>query len=345
MGNEIIRYYCPKCGTESKGNDFCSACGHRLTNTFQSSIKKPVRYFIKSNTNRNKTRFRPIYLGVISTIIVFVGLIWQFFTVRPSDKILFVGNHKIILSAESQQFLHLYGSSTSDNKASVIIINEPHFNIEDQRNLLKGLFRLFFDNYDLRSEVVFLAEGVESGVDISVSKLSIVNQNPSPETVDIVLQSFLIPAYIAYDWCQESHISIKGTENYDLYKTSARLWTNNDQHEKWLTSVVLRNRKIADAAISAVSEGKVVFLFIGGKHLYPLHTQTFNTGLSELRKDQDYQNISYTVQESKNIGVVDYLKAKGIGYYFIQAFSEVYFFFFENQEAGISVGPHLHNEA
>ena len=64
-----------------------------------------------------------------------------------------------------------------------------------------------------------------------------------------------------------------------------------------------------------------MFLFIGGKHLYPLHTQTFNTGLSELRKDQDYQNISYTVQESKNIGVVDYLKAKGIGYYFIQAFS------------------------
>jgi hypothetical protein len=141
-----------------------------------------------------------------------------------------------------------------------------------------------------------------------------------------VLNTFLIPGYVAYEWKYQWGIPIMGTEDPVLYRSSARLWCEiqgkNDlgQSAMWSATVAGRNACMVRALVAQTSLHECPFLFLGGKHL---ESPAIPEGLSA----EDWYQARNTMPVAE-VGrlcsagprsVVGLLRERSIGFYFLAA--------------------------
>lgn len=230
-----------------------------------------------------------------------------------------IGTKKYRLSAEAQEHLTIWEQGDYETRLSVLIIEEPHFAAESQWNLYRGLEQLLRDHPQLSSQTIFLAEGVETGKSVSIESLKQAAKNPDPSLVRTVLRSFLIPAYVAYAWAyHQPPIPIVGTEDKQLYETSAALWPAENTL-LWQLSVVARNKSLAQTLIERTEQYENPILFTGGLHLAPIAPTTHEVAkeliTSKILTSEQLQRL----RASDNLGIADYLRQAKIGYTFIRA--------------------------
>jgi len=272
----------------------------------------------------NKKWLYLLIAGLIGTVLVWGLLKAVVSLTTPKDRIITVGTENYVLSKEAQKYLKVYEVSDYKKTTSVIIIEEPHFSLESQFSLYKGLEVFFRDNPALINKTIFLSEGLPSNQPISVQPLIDVNPSPDEELIKEVLSTFLITGYIAHVWKYQNKIPIVGIEDKNIYLLSSRLWVeiqyNKDDQKKitlWNFTVAARNKSIANTLIEKIRTYQNPILFVGGLHL-------------RKQSDNDFQRIKYNNLESllsseelvllnatENFGIYDYLKQEKIGYTFI----------------------------
>jgi len=261
-----------------------------------------------------------IVLGVFS-IVAWVALlvVWTS-TSAPTSRVLEIGTSRYRLSTQAQTYLSFVKQSTYPKTASVLIIEEPHYNLEGHINLLKGLEIFFRDNPDLAERTVFLAEGVPAGRRITVDALREVAADPPDDLVRDVLGTFLIPGYVAYEWKHRRGIPIVGVEDDELYRLSARLWTQLREHpdrqataQLWRATVAARNKRISETLVELTPLYENPLLFVGSLHLDQQDAEEF------LRtKDQAANALMpadrRAFDRADPSGIHDYLRRNKIGY-------------------------------
>ncbi len=249
---------------------------------------------------------------------------------------------EVVLSAKAQQ--HLYLSAVSEHRASrnVLIIGEPHGNVEEQVALLQGLEVLLADNPQLLEDnrLVFLAEAYPAGKRISIQPLVQANPNPGNQLLREVLASFLITGYIDYEWKHQHGIPILGTEDPELYKTSAqalllstkRTEKRCDAYSLHMVSVGARNERIAHTLLEQLKGHACPVLFVGRGHV---GYGTFREGSlipSPTRKrrelcDAAWQRFGQVVdaasldrlKQARSRSIREFLEERGVGFYFLEA--------------------------
>ena len=282
---------------------------------------REYKSFGKNNTSPLKKSFWPKAILIsLALIIVFVEvLVWI-----PRDEYIQIGNSEYIFSKEAQQYLTIVERSDYESTGSVIIIEEPHYDIEAQKNLYQGLNIFFKDNPELTYDTVFLAEGFPSGQRISVQPL--INAEPAPDAqmIEQVLDSYLITGYIAYEWKYQNGLPIMGIENEKLYEISARLWLsaqNKDElADAWAYTVTARNENISNLLIEIAGIYQNPMLFVGGRHIHQETEYDFEQARAKLLDSGllTEDEMKY-VEEYQNLGIYDYLKEAKLGYTYVQA--------------------------
>ncbi|MFQ5752302.1 MAG: hypothetical protein ACE5HI_09925 [bacterium] len=250
---------------------------------------------------------RWLQFALVACISAFV--FWGAFKVidytffAPKDKYIEIGNSRYLVSKEAQKYLEFLDESDYEKTKSVLIIQEPHYNLGQQFNLYKGLDVFFKDNPSLIAKTIFLSEGLPTNQSLSVQPLIEVEPRPNEKTIKEVLSSFLITGYIAYEWKYQNDIPILGIENKQLYDRCARLWIEvQDKPDdfstarNWENLVFARNQSMAQALFNSIGVYENPILFVGGLHL----------------RDRD----------NENLGLYDYFKEKKIGYTFLSALSD-----------------------
>ncbi len=319
--------FCQKCGKQVGDEDkFCWHCGSKLEEKElvrgQLSQTPPTSF---SSKQRKEVRKETVP-RVLLIILLFIGFIFLigFLESIPRDEIIEIGNSNYVLSKEAQQYLEISEVSDYEKSKSIIIIEEPHQDLEQQFNLYKGLEIFFSDNPTLINETIFLSEGFPSGKRISVQPLIAANASPNEELIKDVLGSYLITGYIAYEWKYQKGIPIIGTENEKLYELSARKWIDEQENQDnknisdiWTYTVIARNGNIANLLIETTEIYENPILFMGGLHLYQQNDDDFqrikNNSVSLAADELQYLEVW------DNSGIYDYLKKEKIGYTFIQA--------------------------
>lgn len=229
---------------------------------------------------------------------------------------------KYRLSAEAQKFLMVSGESGYPADTQALIINEPHYDSEGQWNLYKGLETFVNDNPGMAARLIFLAEGATASEPVSVAPLTDSVPSPSDQIIRAVLDSYLITGYIAYEWRHRNGIQIIGTEEEKLYKESATRWVSMDK--SWPLTVVARNQRMVGTLLEHWKGNKIPVLFVGGMHLNPIDDEEFETGKQNLGGISD-PSIAKSLKETKNIGVLDLLRQRRIGYITLEPASKLLF--------------------
>ncbi|GEM_PF-6771010 len=259
--------------------------------------------------------------AVILSALVVLGLSTGSAQDNPpasAGEVLQLGTSDLVLTATAQPLLTLVESSEYDCDRSIIVIEEPHFDAQEQWTLYQGLTALLADNPEVVADCVFLGEGLGRGTSLSVAELVDAAPDPLPETILIALRSFLIPAYVAVEWRQELDIAILGVEDRALYAASAELWEQQGNDDDWLLTVTARNRSMAETALQQVDEGKLVFLFLGGRHLTAIEEDVYSSAMANLSGLDDAE-LAGGLREAENLGVIDYLRERGVGYHYLTA--------------------------
>jgi TonB family protein len=174
---------------------------------------------------------------------------------------------------------------------------------------------LFRENPKLIPDTIFLAEGAEADQQVSVASLVAAAPEPSESLIRTVLESFLIPGYLAYEWKHQHGIPTVGTEEKQLYDISSTLWTAEDW-PLWPLSVVARNHSLAQTLIDKVGQYANPILFTGWMHLHPLAQETYETAKRSLSKHLPLERVEY-IRTSENLGIKNYLEREKIGYTFL----------------------------
>jgi len=312
--------FCPRCGKPCEQTPFCGTCGAPLAAQRWSSDASTRRATSGDAAipARRKRLWGP--LAVLAAGFAIACIAALFFSLRETAQTLQLGDRSLRLSHETQFYLRLVASSEDAHGLNIVIVEEPHYDLAAQWRVYQGLTSLLAEYPEIAAHAVFLAEGLEAGTALSVADVVAMAPDPLPETVRVVLRSFLLPAYVAYEWRHEAGVPILGTEDPALYTASAQLWAEKNYGESWLLTVTARNRGMAEAAQSAVAQGKVVFLFMGGRHLQGLHQHTYRAAQERLGNMQD-PHLAAALRSAKNWGVLDYLRDAGIGYYVLVATS------------------------
>jgi len=258
--------------------------------------------------------------------VVYTELILLFHL--PRQHFLEIGGLTYVLSESAQAYLSLTAVSDYQAHRNVLIIQEPHYELDRQYALLKGLEVFFTDNPRMlmESRTVFLAEGLPSDKQLSVDPLLKADRKPSDFLIHQILGTFLIPGYVAYEWKHQQDIPILGVEDPGLYRISAAVWSDIQSGKDsglelvWPYTVAARNTRIANTLLSALKKHENPVLFVGGKHLSPLSKR-------ELIKNSDWQRLQAVldsaelakIRQSNISSIVEILKPKGIGFYFLSA--------------------------
>ena len=224
------------------------------------------------------------------------------------------------LSSRSQEYLIVNGENTYPANQSVIIIQEPHYDTQAQVNLFLGLRQLFSEN-DIASNTTFLAEGVFANETVSVAPLVQVAPDPLDDTVHLILSSFLVTGYIAYEWQQEKGIPIVGTEDPDLYDASAALWIARE-NKIWPITVAARNERMVQVLNKTLRSNKIPILFVGGLHLSSIEDVTLsseNIASSGILSTSAANKLS----RAKKKGILQYLKEAGLGFIYLEPVSSL----------------------
>src|SRR5262249_54076109 len=153
--------------------------------------------------------------------------------------------------------------------------------------LFKGLEVLFADNPFLPKDnrTAFLAEAWPAGKPLSVRPLVETEPKPGDRLVRRVLDTFLIPGYLAYEWKHQRGIPVVGCEDPDLYRTGAGLGAGRADARRtklWLRAVAARNRSMAQTLVEQAGRHDCPVLFLGGRHLQP-------PAAGERLSEQDWQ--------------------------------------------------------
>lgn len=262
-----------------------------------------------------------MYKVTMVIFVLFILLSGDLFSVpHPELELVEVGDSNYIFSEEAQRYLEIVEVSDYEKVKSVIILEEPHYDLEGQYNLYKGLEIFFEDNPTLVNETIFLAEGFPTGEKISVRPLIEADSSPSEELIVEVLASYLITGYIAYEWKHQNRIPIIGTENERLYELCARLYVEAQEKQDllglWAYVVVARNENIADILIEISEIYGNPILFVGGLHLGTQNKDDFQKAKSDISSVADE---SLYLENVENLGLYDYLRKEKIGYTFIRA--------------------------
>ncbi|GEM_PF-3987154 len=267
---------------------------------------------------------------VLMGAFIFWGIVKVFDKiVSPKDRNIEIGNLQYVLSKEAQKYLEILATSDYEKTRSVIIIQEPHYNLGQQYNLYKGLEVFFKDNPALISKTIFLSEGLPAKQALSVAPLVEVEPHPSYETIKDVLSSFLITGYIAYEWKYQKNIPIVGIEDKRVYDLSANLWVKTRDNPEdlntptfWEFSVVARNKSMAQTLIDKVKNYENPILFVGGLHLDKQSSEDFQKVKNEIFGESLSVDDAVYLNAYENFGIYDYLKAEKIGYTFVDALSD-----------------------
>ena len=259
------------------------------------------------STNKNRKLFIVIFIISVIFLILCYGLL-------PKDQTVKIDNSDYLFSAEAQQYMEISYKSDYPADKYVVIIEEPHYDSEGQYNLYKGLEIFFKDNPSLKDKTIFLSEGVPSNESVSLEPLINPNPNPDEETIDNVLDSFLITGYMAFEWKHQLKIPIKGIENKTIYDKSVAFYLKSGDQDIWAYTVVERNKNMADVLINNAKTYQNPILFVGGLHLSKQDDKDFNYSRNALKTAF---NMSF--DQNENLGLEDYLKKERIGFTFIKA--------------------------
>jgi ankyrin repeat protein len=262
----------------------------------------------------------PLKLAIITGHEQLANLLRSHGAKLAHDLMIDIGSQQYRLSEEAQQYLTVSERSTYDKTRSILIINEPHYNVTAQWYLYKGLEAFFRDNPRLPSETIFLAEGGEVGQPISVAPLVKVVPNPDELLIQRVLQSFLIPGYLAYEWKYQRGIPTVGTEDPQLYKLSTALWAHGALQKLavWHLSVIARNKTMVRILMDKIGRYANPILFAGGKHLRTLEHEVYTRALQEAAQILTEDQLQ-RIKASDNVGIAAYLQQARIGYTFISS--------------------------
>lgn len=256
-----------------------------------------------------------------------------------------IGTSRCLLSEEAQGYLKPLGFNSEYEKTkSILIIEEPHQDLNGQFNLYKFLEVFFRDNPNLVSKTIFLAEGVPANQPVSVQPLIDVEPKPSDRTIYELLSSFLITGYMAYEWRYQHGIPIIGTEDPILYRLSSRLRANlvDENALLWAVSVVARNKSMAHVVVSAANTFENPTLFVGSGHLQKVITEEeFQKFKPEARILLPPEEVDRLL-ESSNMNLDSLLEQARIGYHYVavrgqqilQTGNEIYTELFRTQQTG-----------
>lgn len=260
---------------------------------------------------------------------------------QPTDTSLSIGRSSYLLSAEAQKHLELDDVFKLDSPNPVLVVQEPHFSLEGQINLFRGLEIFFQDNPDLVGKTIFLAEGYPAGQIVSVQPLIDVEPNPSDQLIQEVLGTYLITGYMAYEWKHQRNIPIVGTENKQFYDLSRDLAVASQKSKDNIFtkvgfkdgssldvtfdhastfSFVLRNKSMFDVLIEQQEDFENPILFVGFAHLHSLNPTEF-----EFMKDLAEGGLSnpfgphgiHIKTEAENGGIINRLATDDIGFHLL----------------------------
>jgi hypothetical protein len=239
----------------------------------------------------------------------------------PSDVDITINNSSYLFSKETQQYLEIAATSHYAANKSIIIIEEPHYNLEQQYNLYKGLEVFFDDNPQLVNSTIFLSEGSPSNQGLSVKPLVDIEPAPSDDLIKEVLGSFLIPGYLAYEWKHYKDIPIVGTEDTRLYNLSVAIWVDATNQTKnaetanlWAFTVIVRNADMIKTLSGKTENYENPILFVGGLHMDKQEDFAFQAAEHSLIGSDAGLMGGY-----ENLGLADYLRKMGIGFTYVRA--------------------------
>lgn len=280
-----------------------------------------VELLLNAGANINQptaTGTFPLKLAMISANQKIINLIKDKDAKFARNMDIEINGKKYLLSAAAQEYLTVQRMEANGQPRSVLIIQEPHY-FDDQWHLYKGLEIFYQDNPDLIPETIFLAEGAAAYQEISVDPLLEVEPEPSETMIRSVLDSFLIPGYLAFLWKHPSDIPVMGMEDQQLHDCSARLWYGmKSDPEPWQLSVIARNKQMAETLMQAFQFYNCPVIFVGGLHLDPIDGKVFQKGKQQEIKDLSPYQLKM-LKDCENLGISDYLKKENIGYTFIYA--------------------------
>jgi len=251
-------------------------------------------------------------------------------------------NLQVVLSPKAQQHLIVTAVSTYPASRSVLIVGEPHWNLQQHWSLLQGLEILFADNPSLLADkrTVFLSEGLPNGEQLSVAPLVRADAKPSDRQIRYVLGSFLIPGYVAYEWKHQRGIPILGVEDPVLYGVCARAWLESNSHTADLGryasllsyAVGARNHSVAETLASQLPRYDCPILFIGSGHLGDGWTElglfsatslssTGGTSAANCGRFADLVQSGELerLKEAGSRGLLELIRDRKIGYYCLEA--------------------------
>ena len=253
-----------------------------------------------------------------------IRLIFHF----PRKRLLEVAGLDYVLSEKAQKYLSVTSVSDYPARRKVLIIQEPHNELDRQFNLFKGLECLFEDNPRMLMEnrTTFLAEGLPQGEELPMAPLVQADPRPGDRLIRDVLSTFLIPGYVAYEWKHQTGIPIVGSEDQRLHRISAQIWTDLQKNRVgtkanlWPYTVAARNQTITASLLQALKKYENAILFVGGRHLQGLAD-------SEMLRPSDWQVLGELLSDGEArylhgadaVGIVELLKSRGVGFYFISA--------------------------
>ncbi len=217
----------------------------------------------------------------------------------------------INLSTNLLRHLLVRQQTNPPRQKTVLIVQDPHWNAGAQWNLHRGLQILFAENPALVERTVLLGEGLPIQRSIEgLTALVAGSPDPSESLIRLVLASYTLPGYVTFEWASELGIPVYGVEDTTLYTESARSWLANS-FDLWRMVVVARNASMAAAAIGEIERGNLPILFIGGLHLSAIDSSLFDRSTTAASSNPQIRN-------TKNLGVVQLLAAKGIGYIYLE---------------------------
>jgi ankyrin repeat protein len=233
---------------------------------------------------------------------------------------------KIDLSTDTQEYLSVIQVRRTGADRFVVLVCEPHFNSQAQWMMYWGLRYLFSENPELVTNAVFLCEGVPAGVPIAIEPLRRVEPAPDDDLLKSVLDSFLLPGYLGFQWASKIEIPTFGAEDDALYQIAVRFAANGGSWSAGNLSLVSRNPSMAATAGQNARAGKIPLLFTGLGHIDKIPqdllehsrvglsfwSQRFQVGPREQR----------LLWAATNTGVADLLVQQHVDYLVIQAYGQ-----------------------
>ena len=264
-----------------------------------------------------------------------ISLLYRF----PPQRIFqMAGNTRLVLSAEAQQYLDLRKVSDYPAERNVLIIAEPHFDVRRHVALLKGLEVLLAENPGVTQggQSVFLAEGYPAGQRLPLAPLIAAEPRPDERLLKSILSTYLIPAYVAYEWKHQHGIPIVGSEDAAIYRICARFhldnWTKARQSQAEYRNpfetidavaqhgVAARNHSIAKTVLAELARHKYTILFVGDGHVGPYgkplaYSDQYWESFRGVLDAADLQRL----KQADRRGIADFLKDAGVGFYLLSA--------------------------